>query len=546
MVALLVAAAQPPSPPPAPLVDADVTSELAESSTSFRSEAMSLSEVLQHAATHNPDVAAAGVDVEITEARVLGALGAYDVTLTAHLDGEVSEFPQRGSQLAVALGSRTIGGGLGLSRRLETGGSVSLTFDSYRSRADQPANILDPSAGQARLSAYSVIPSLTVTHDVLRGAGLKVNRAPIDKARIAQTVAQAQQQAIAQRVARDIILAYWDLLYAHRDLANKRGSVTLAQRQYDATHRLQKAGRRSNLDTKVARQGVVAREADVLAAEQAVLTASLRLRTLIGDDLGDVDRLGVMPTTDPTVEIRVVMVEDEVASALRGHPEIRQAELMQSSAAIDERVAANGRRPKVEVSGRFTPQGRSVDTLPDPMTGLGGTRATWGGAFGNMFNDDVGADGVLADWTLSGSVTVAWDVRNRTARAAHEEARLTTARGEVELGEIRRRITTRVVEAASVLRTTAKMIDVAELSHELAVDNLEAEQARFKVGRATNHDVLLRLDEVDRAAAEALGARIAYLKALADLQALNGELLAAYGLQGTRDTMTNQNNVPVH
>ncbi len=518
---------QPPPPPPA----TDATALADDYVPPFRSDSVSLSDVLQHAAAHNPDVAIADVDVEISEARVLGALGAFDVTLIAKIDGQLSEYPQRGSQLAVALGSRRFGGGLGVQRRLETGGLLSLTVDSYRARADQPANILDPTQGQARLKSFSVIPTLSLSHSLLRGAGLKVNRAPIEKARIAKTVAEADRQAVAQGVARDIILAYWDLLYAHRDLVNKRSSVELASKQYDSTLAFVRAGRRSKMDAKVAQQGLVQREAEVLASEQTLLQASVKLRGLMGDDVADADRLGLLPTTDPVVETRVVMVEDEVEQALKSNPEVRRVQLSQSSLKIDERVAANGKRPALEFEGSFTPQGRSVDRLPDPTTGQPGARSSWSGAFANIFNDDVGANGALADWTISGGVTLTWDVQNRTAKGAHQEAELALRRGQVELQAVRRKIASSVVQAASVLRTAGKMIDVAALSYELARENLRAEQTRFGVGRATNYDVLLRLDAVDRAAAEALGARVGYLKALAELQALNGELLSAYGLQ---------------
>ena len=492
---------------------------------------MSLSDVLTHAVAHNPSVAIADVDVEISETRIMGALGAFDLSLTANLLGEVTEFPQRGSQLSVSLGQRTIGGGVGFERKIETGGTVGVTVDTFRTRVDQPTNLLDPAAGQTRLNAYSVVPTLRVQHSLLRGMGLEVNRAPIERAKIAKTVAEADAQAQAQMVARDIIVAYWDLLRAHQDLINKRRNVDLAQQQQKITDGLVKAGRRSEMDAKVAKQGVVSREAEVLAAEQTLLRASLKLRTLMGDDIGRVDHLGVIPTTDPIVEVRPVIVKDEIDRALERNPNVRRVELMQGVATIDEHVAKNNKRPQLEFEGQFRPQGRSIDTLPDPMTGAPGQDSSWGGAFGNIFNDDVG-DGALADWTLTGTVTLRWAVRNRTAKAAHEEALLAVRRGELTISDMRRQITSQVVEAASVLRTAGKMIDVAELSYELAQDNLAAEQARFKVGRATNYDVLLRLDEVDDTATEALDARIAYLKALAELQSLNGELLPAYGLEG--------------
>lgn len=496
----------------------------------FASDPLALSDALQAAVKNNPDLAVAEVDVEISEARVLSALGAYDVTLTAKLDTGISENPQRGSQLAISLGQRRVGGGIGVERELETGGSVAVSFDSFRVRSDQPRSIVDPTAGTTTLTSYSVVPTLRVRHALLKGAGLKVNRAPIRKARVAKSAAEARRFITAQNLAHDLIVAYWDLLYAHRDLANKRNSVAQVQRQREITDSLVKAGRRSELDAKVVAQGQAAREAEAVAAEQRLLQASVKLRNLMGDDISTLDDLGVLPTTDPLVETRAVVVKDEVARAMKSNPEVRVAELDVASGRIDERVAKNGKLPQVDVDVGFTPQGRSVDTLADPMTGRPGTDASWGGAFGNMFNSDVSGEGLLADWTLTGTVSMAWDVQNRTAKGVAQEAALAVERGELVLEGVRRTLAARVVEASSGLRTASKMIEFAELSLELARENLAAEQSKYSAGRATNYDVLLRLDEVDDAAAEALAARVDYLKALADLQLLNGELLPAYGL----------------
>ena len=50
-------------------------------------EDVQLSEALTEAAQHNLDLAVSDADVEIAEADVLSALGAYDVFLTGNLRG---------------------------------------------------------------------------------------------------------------------------------------------------------------------------------------------------------------------------------------------------------------------------------------------------------------------------------------------------------------------------------------------------------------------------------------------------------------------------
>jgi outer membrane protein TolC len=250
----------------------------------------------------------------------------------------------------------------------------------------------------------------------------------------------------------------------------------------------------------------------------------------MGQDFADRAILGVLPRTNPTVEPRSVDLRAEVDRALRTNPQVRQLELGLASLRIDELVAANRRLPQLDFAGSFTPQGRSIDRVPNAGTGDPGETGSWGEAFRNIFNEDVRQDGLLADWTLSGSLTLTWDVQNRGPRGNHEAAKIQVERSETQLQQVRQTVATSVIRAANSLRTAGKVIDVAQLSYELAQENLEAEQARFDVGRSTNYEVLLRLDDVDAAAAQALRAQIDYLKALIQLQALTGEILPAYGL----------------
>jgi outer membrane protein TolC len=529
--ALLAASVAEPSPPPPPeVVMIDDTGPV-DTPPPFRSDALGLSDALAHAARDNRELAIAALEVRVSEARVLAALGAWDVQVTADLGASISQTPQRGSQYAFDTGRRSIGGGVGIRRAIETGGAVAVDFDTRRMQIDQPNDPRDPTAGRTTLSAYSVTPTLTFSHALLRGAGRKVARAPVTRAKIVKTSAEAGRRASAQNVARDVIRGYWALLFAHRDLANKRRSASLVQLQIDRTARLVKAGRRSRLDLKAIEQAAAARDADVSRAENALLDASLALRRHMGQNIAGRDTLGLVPTTDPQVQPKTIVVEDEIARALETNPALRQLELELDALGVDARVAANARLPRLDVSTSFSPQGRSIDRAADPAAGVQARKATWGGAFGNIFSDDVQADGVLADWMLSGNVTLTWDVQNRSARGARQQVELGVEQVELRLAQAREDLIAEVVRTTSRLRTAGKTITAAELSEELARENLAAEQSKFELGRATNYDVLLRLDELDAAAALALGARVEYLGALAELQALTGEILPAYGLE---------------
>ncbi|HWB78386.1 MAG TPA: TolC family protein [Nannocystaceae bacterium] len=518
-----------PAVDPLPTIDARLP---ADYEPPFPSEPLQLSDVLQQALHDNIDLASNAVDVSITEANVLTALGAYDVFLTAGVTGSVAKTPQRGSQFTITTGQRQIGANVGFQRKLETGGTISLRIDVTRQQQDQATNFLNANAASITLSTYRIAPTLTLTHPLLKGAGIKVNRAQIDKAKLAGSQAEATRQVTAQNLIRDLISAYWDVLFAHRDLQNKRNSVELAKRQLERTNALVAAGRLSPVDAKAVEQSLATRESDVITAEYNLLDKSLTLRTAMGQDFAKAHDYGVLPTTDPIVDPRPVNVSAEVDRALKQNPQLRQLDFAIASGRIDEMVAANARLPQLDFSTTFSPQGRSVDKAGNAASGDPGRQGNWGEAFKNFFNerDQIADKGLLADWQLTGSLSLTWDVQNRTPKGNHQAAKLQIKKAEVNLQKARQTVASSVIRAANSLRTTGKVMDVAQVSVDLAKDNLAAEQARFEVGRSTNYDVLLRLDELDKAQSAALSAQVNYLKALAQLQALNGEILPAYGL----------------
>jgi outer membrane protein TolC len=518
-----------PTLEPLPTIDARLPPDY---EAPFASEPLQLSEVLKLAMRDNIDLASNAIDVAITEANVLSALGAFDTFLIAGVSGNVSKTPQRGSQFTIVTAQRQIGANVGFQRKLETGGTISLRLDVSRQQQDQATNFLNANASSITLSTYRIAPTLTLTHPLLKGMGIKVNRAAVDKAKLAGSQGQGTRLLTAQNLIRDLVSAYWDVLFAHRDLQNKRNSTELARRQLERTNALVAAGRLSPVDAKAVEQSLATRESDVITAEYTLLDRSLTLRTAMGQDFAQQRTLGVLPTTDPLVDPRPVNVTDEVDRALKQNPQLRQLEFAIASGRIDEMVAANARLPQLDFSTTFIPQGRSIDKAGSAVTGDPGTQGNWGEAFKNFFNhrDQIKDKGLLADWSLTGSLTLTWDVMNRTPKGNHQAAKLQIKKAEANLQKARQTVASSVIRAANSLRTAGKVMDVAQISVDLAKDNLAAEQARFEVGRSTNYDVLLRLDELDKAQAAALSAQVNYLKALAQLQALNGEILPSYGL----------------
>ena len=526
-----------PLPPGTPLAPtpADTRSPGELYPLSFATESLELSQVLKTALDNNLDLRSAAFDVAISEKNNMVALGAYDVFMTSSVYASKAVTPQRGSQIAFNLGQKTIGGSVGFERKLETGGTVNLTIGASRGITKQPFNILNAAAGTTDLATYSVAPTLTLTHPLLRNAGLRVNRADIDRAKLATTRAEAGEMLSAQQIVHDLILAYWDLLFASRDLDNKRRSASTTAEQHRRTQAEVNAGRKSQLDLDTIYQSLVARENDVVLAENVLLDRSLTLRTLMGQDFIDRKVLGIIPQTDPqALSLAPIDVNAKVKQALESHPQLRQLEISVASQRIDELVATNKRLPQLDSRLTFSPQGRAIDARADPTNGKPGISGNWGQAFKNFVNTADQRDenkGLLADYTVRLELNLNWDIQNRAPKATHERIVLEMRRAEAQLRRNRQNIAMSVIRAVNAQRTAGARMTISAESVRLAESNLRAEEARSRVGRSTSYDVLFRQDELAIANFNALSAHIDYLRATVDLQMHTGELLQAYGLE---------------
>lgn len=498
----------------------------------YSTEQLQLSEVLQVALDENIDLRSKIVAVEISEAQILAASGAFDVTITAGLSVSKSVSKPRGSAFIFSTGSRSVAGYAGVTRRLETGGRLTLNVDVSRTLTDQPISFFNPALGSATLAQYRIQPTLTFQHPLLRGMGVRVNRAAIDRARLGRSTVEADQLATAQNLVRDLIGAYWDVLASQRDLENKRQAVQLATEQLTRTEAQVRAGRLAAVEAKAVEQSLMQRETDVLLAENLLLETSLRLRALMGQEFAGREVLGVEATTNPidTIVPEPVDMQAAIDKALATNPAVRQLEVALASKRIDELETANQRLPQLDFTGTFAPQGRSVDALPNSNTGEPATTGSWGEAFRNFGTDNVATDGLFAEYTVTGALDLTWSVQNRAARGNHQRVLAELEQAELNLKSIRQNTATQVIIASNKLRSAAKQMELARLSIELAEQNLAAEQARFEVGRSTNYDVLFRIDELLKAQTTHLRAGLEYLRAKAELQALTGEILPAYGL----------------
>ncbi|MES1210168.1 MAG: TolC family protein, partial [Pseudomonadota bacterium] len=470
---------------------------------------LALTDVLTRAATDNPDLLRERVAIDIANANVRIAEGSFDFTLTG--DGTFARRVNPAIPGSTGTGSLTAGlaetftANLGLTRALESGGRVSIGAQEIATRTSQ-IQVCGLNAAGTVCTYHSSSLALTFTHPLLRGFGAEVTLANLRKQRILRDTELLNRQAQAAVVIRDVVTTYWELGYAADDLAIRRSAVKLAEEQRRYTQAQVDVGKLGLADLAAVDRAIADRQQDVAVAEQTMLLRSLDLERLIGRQVPP-DFTAAAPTERPSPTPAIVDTVAETTHALASSPQLRALRAGLTLSEIDVRTALALVRPQLDFTGSVGTAGRQL--------GLGDAWAQ-AGRFENI------------NW--SAGLAFQFPLQNRAARGAEQAARATGERANIDVADLELGIRDGVVRLSAAARTAVRRGELARAAVGYAGKNLEAERARFDVGRATNNDVLLRQQELKNAEIQVARAATDLANAETALAALTGDILERYGV----------------
>ncbi|HWN67451.1 MAG TPA: TolC family protein [Haliangium sp.] len=470
---------------------------------------MRLSEVLVITARQEPSLQRATIDVRIAEAAVLEAAGIDDWVLQV-AGGWQS---QRVSFLDVLQNSLTVGADI--SRALRTGGTVTLHADSgfsdsFKQVVNPDYDPMDPDS-----SPVLTVSGITYNHTVYaalsqplwRGFGEKYARSAQARARIAQSAAELELQQAALAAVRQVIAAYWELAYAWRDLEIRRASLVLGQEQLRNTQARIAAGAVAPTEALAVEQSIASREEAILLAQVSITDRSLALRDLAGLEIGP-GEVALWADAPLDISAQQLDVNALLAQALAESPSLQALKVRQKDLALAVELAEDDTDPALD-----------LDLLLGP-TGSGGNP-------GEALEELVKLDQL----TFNARLTLRHAFGQRTARGRLEAARERLQRLAIDANLAETQIKRELILAVQQAEAAQQRIALSERVIELAQRNIEAERARFELGRATNFDVLQRQDELEQAQLRRVRAVYDYLQALTAIDAITGGLLARYGIE---------------
>ncbi|MET0623657.1 MAG: TolC family protein [Pyrinomonadaceae bacterium] len=562
---------QPPAGPPAPgresvpTSPADTTLDVPQVSPDFRAEQgpfpalervgvdmseqrpLSVREVIEMALANNKDIEVARENVRAAEFDLQAARGVYDPRFLTNTYYERSEQPTASFLSGSATGSVTQSGFFSTSsvQGLEPkfGGGYRVDFANNRVTTDNQFAALNPQYPTALIFSY--------TQPLLRGRSFDQNRRLIEigKKNLSLTDAQFRQRAVETITA--VQRAYWDLVYALRNLQIQREAARDARRQLEHNRRLVSEGMLAPIDVVAAEAQVSGFEQSVFSALDDVGRAENYLKSLVAENReSPIWRVAVVPTDSVDLAPPQVSLDEAMQVALKSRPELTSSDVAREINEIEQRFAREQTRPQVDLVASYTMTGLAgsvtsqdgtnpltaqnaqirqrinelsqivgLQPLPEPAV-ASLPDALVGGEFQSLAN--------LAANRFNGfraGVTVNLPFRNTTAKAQFGRTLVDAERIRTQREQLEQLIQVDVRNALQLVRTAESRLRSAASARSASEQQYASEQRKLDAGQSTVFLVLERQTQLTTARGNELRAQTELNKAVADLQRATGNAL---------------------
>src|SRR4051794_7867502 len=304
---------------------------------------LSLREALAMALENNKDIEVARENVRISEFDFHGAQGAYDPRFSTQAFYERVESPIS-SFLAGGQNGSTIQTDYTATARLEGqapkfGGSYHLDFSSIQLNTNNSFVALNPQ--------YPTVLSFNYTQPLWRGLKIDQTRRQIEIARKNLSLSDAQFRQRAIDTITNVQRAYWDLVFALRNLQVQRDTVSVARTELEHNKRLVNEGQLAPIDVVAVEAQISTYEQRVFGALEDVSRAENNLKNMIAkDQKAELWAESIVPTDPVNLTVPEVSLPDALKTAMENRPELQQANVLKEINQIDQRYFKDQTKPQ--------------------------------------------------------------------------------------------------------------------------------------------------------------------------------------------------------
>jgi HAE1 family hydrophobic/amphiphilic exporter-1 len=507
---------------------------------------LSLKEALALALENNKDIEVARDTVRMAEFDLQGSYGVYDPRFSTsawyeRIKNPISSFLSGGQN------GSTIQDDYTASVRLEGltpkyGGNYRIDFSSVRLTTNNEFVALNPQFPTGLTFSY--------TQPLARGLKFDNARRQIEIAKKNLSLSDAQFRQRAIEVITNVQRAYWDLVFALRNLQVQRDAVRDARSQLEHNKRLVREGQLAPIDVVAAEAQIASFEQNLYSALEDVSRTENNLKNMIAQNhQAAFWSESIVPTDAVNLDIPDVNLQDALQSAMQNRPELQQSTAAREINEIDQRFLKDQTRPAIDLVGTygvtglagsistagvnpFTASSLQVRQRVDELSVLAGLEPlpiippqTFApellGGYGQSISN------LLANRynNFRVGVQINLPLRNRTAEAQYGRSLVEGQRIATQREQLEQSIQVDVRNALQAMRSAEARLRAAAAEREASEKQYQSEQRKLDAGQSTVFLVLDRQTTLTTARGNELRAQTDLNKSIADLQRATGNAL---------------------
>lgn len=470
---------------------------------------------------NNTDVRVDRAQYDLSRFAVLRAQQPFDPLITSSFSPTRSVSPSASSLAgASTLSTLSQTSNIGYSQEFQTGTTVGVGMATTRATTNSTFATVNPS--------FTSGLTFSLSQPLWRNFGLFPNRAPIIIAQRGVRQSRASFQAQVSDLVQRVIGQYWDVVQARETLAVLRKAQELAQASYDHDKRALELGALPPLDIYRSESQLAQRKIAVTQAEYSLKQVETILKQTLGADLDSrvaaLD-LNLTEKTETTGPLAKVDLEDTLTLALKNRREI---EAQNQQLAIDDanvKLANNNLRPDLSLNASYTSSGLGGVVFGTDASGNPVVVSNGG------FSDSLSQIGGFNFPTYGISLQLRLPIRNSAAQADLGTALVSKRKDLYQKRSLEQSISTEAKNAVHDLEQAELVMAASQVSRDLSVKVLAADQRKYELGAETVFFVLDAQNQLSQAELSLLQAQIFYQRALAEVDHATGSLLDQHNIK---------------
>jgi outer membrane protein TolC len=516
---------------------------------------LSVREAIEMALANNKDIEVARENVRGAEFDLKAARGVYDPHFLTNSYYEHTDSPAASFLSGTTTGAVTQSGFYSTSSvqglTPKGGGGYRVDFVNNRITTNNLFAALNPQ--------YPTSLTFSYTQPIIKGRGFDQNRRQIEiaKKNLSLTDSQFRQRAI--ETITTVQRAYWDLVYALRNLKIQQDAVKDARAQLEHNKRLVAEGMLAPIDVVAAEAQISGFEQSVYSALDDVGRAENNLKSLVAENRDSpLWSAAIVPTDSVDLAPPQVDLRDAMQVALKSRAELSSADAAREINEIEQRFAREQTKPQIDLVASYGLVG-----LAGSLTSPNGTNplTVQNTQIRQTVNQLVGAVNpllppaqqivpipepapqTLPDFLVGGywqsladiaanrfkdvrvGVTINLPFHNTTAEAQLGRTLVDAERIKTQREQLEELIQVDVRNAVQSVITAQSRLRAAAAARSASEQQYASEQRKLDAGQSTVFLVLERQTALTTARGNELRAQTELNKSLADLQRATGNAL---------------------